>query len=85
MKKNQKVNDIARQLVESGFTLARYEKLQDERKRRLAFFEERGIPVLIDAEKRLIEFGEEISLAMTEIILNKMLKQKHGIVDHHNT
>jgi hypothetical protein len=59
---NKKVSplDNAISLFKQNCTIAIYEELQQERKKRLEFFKEKGAIPLIECEQKLIEKGESI-------------------------
>lgn len=58
--------ETAKTLMKEGFTIERYESVQKVRRERLAFWEKRGEPVKMMAEKerKLIEFGERVLVHM---------------------
>lgn len=53
-------------LVQENFTVEKYQHLQDLRKARLKKWEGTGVQALINAEKELIAFGEEVIKLMQE-------------------
>lgn len=59
----------AKYLIGKNFPIEKYKEIQVIRKARLLFWEEKGIQVLITAEKELIQKGE--------IVLQKM-KEAYG-------
>lgn len=52
--------ETARSLIECNVSIETYQEVQDRRKERLALWEERKVSVLIEKEKELIAFGEEV-------------------------
>jgi hypothetical protein len=83
--------EAAKQLTDQEFPIGDYEHLQMTRKTRLKFFEERGIKVLIEKEKEIIAFGEEVLAGMKAIyslrnnVLRKlMIERIEGIKKFHS-
>lgn len=60
MESNITPEQTAKELIEMKVPIAEYEKVQSRRKERLKYWQEHGIQVLIDKEKELVEFGEEV-------------------------
>jgi len=58
---------IAKSLVRDNFPIENYELLQEERKKRLKFWESRKIYTLVQNEKELIKFGEEVLMEMKKL------------------
>src|SRR5690606_32298211 len=66
--------DAAKMLVDSGMTVSKYMVLQEDRNKRLQFFTERGIDILIKNEHSLIAYGEQVLFCMKAYVLVKMIK-----------
>lgn len=56
----------ATQLIKDNFPIGKYEAIQAERERRLKFWKERKIDVLIFKEVQLIKFGKKVLRIMWE-------------------
>lgn len=65
----------AHQLIKDNFPIAKYEELQAERERRLKFWKERQIDVLIFKEVQLIKFGKKVLRIMWEHAIMSALKK----------
>jgi len=57
--------ETAASLIEDGWTAERYEKgVQAQRLKRLDFWQEKNLTVLIENEKELVAFGETVIAIM---------------------
>ena len=57
---------VAAELVRDNFPITQYEKVQNRRKERLAFWCMQKVQPLIDKEKELVAFGERVLQLMRE-------------------
>ena len=56
----------ASDLIESGYDLAGCQEVQNERIRRLRFWQEKDFTFMIKKEKQLIAFGEEVLTILSD-------------------
>lgn len=66
--------ETARQLIKDNFPIAKYEAIQAERERRLKFWKEKEIDILIFKEVQLIKFGKKVLRIMWEHAIMNALK-----------
>ncbi len=61
--------------VEAGVTIDACEKQQEVRRKRLEFWKERDIPVMIETETNLIKWADEVIENMYVLVFKKMVKK----------
>jgi hypothetical protein len=64
----------ALKLIEDNFPASKYREIQKERERRMEFWKERQIDVLIYNEARLIKFGKKVLRILEEHEIMMILK-----------
>jgi len=56
--------EAAKDIIEEGYTIEQYERVQARRRERLAIWEERGVEAIVVKERELIAFGEAVLAIM---------------------
>lgn len=62
--KDQTPLEVAIDLIADGFTVEKYQKIQDRRIERYNFWKERNFPLMANKEAELVEFGNAVITIM---------------------